>query len=68
LLRRIAQETGGRYYPLADAARLADDVSYTESGITVRESRDLWDMPIVFLVLIGLLGAEWAVRRWWGLA
>lgn len=68
LLRRIAEETGGRYYPLADAARLADDVSYTESGITVRESRDLWDMPIVFLLLIGLLGAEWAVRRWWGLA
>jgi len=68
LLRRIAEETGGRYYPLADAARLADDVSYTESGITVRESRDLWDMPIVFLILIGLLGAEWAVRRWWGLA
>lgn len=68
LLRRIAEETGGRYYPLSEAARLADDVSYTESGITVRESRDLWDMPIIFLILIGLLGAEWAVRRWWGLA
>jgi hypothetical protein len=68
LLRRIAEESGGRYYPLAEAARLADDVSYTESGITVRETRDLWDMPIVFLILIGLLGTEWAVRRWWGLA
>lgn len=68
LLRRIAEETGGRYYPLAEAGRLAEDVMYTESGITVRESRDLWDMPIVFLVLVGLLGVEWGVRRWWGLA
>lgn len=68
LLRRIAGETGGRYYPLADAGRLAEDVMYTESGVTVRESRDLWDMPIVFLVLIGLLGADWGYRRRRGLA
>jgi uncharacterized membrane protein len=68
LLRRIAGETGGRYYPLSDAARLADDVVYTESGITVRDARDLWDMPIVFLVLASLLAAEWIYRRRRGLA
>jgi len=68
LLRRIATETGGRYYPLADAGRLAEDVVFTESGVTVRESRDLWDMPIVFFLLVGLLGAEWGYRRWRGLA
>jgi hypothetical protein len=68
LLRRIAAETGGRYYPLADADRLAEDVMYTQSGVIVRESRDLWDMPIVFLVLIGLLGGDWAYRRSRGLA
>ena len=68
LLRRIASETGGRYYPLADAGKLADDVIYTESGVTVRESRDLWDMPIVFLLLVGLLGADWGYRRRRGLA
>ena len=68
LLRRIAEETGGRYYPLAEAERLAEDVIYTESGITVREARDLWDMPAVFLLFVGLLGSEWALRRWRGLA
>ena len=68
LLRRIASETGGRYYPLADAGKLADDVIYTESGVTVRASRDLWDMPIVFLLLVGLLGADWGYRRRRGLA
>lgn len=68
LLRRIAQETGGRYYPLAQAAQLADDVVFTESGITVREALDLWDMPIVFVVLALLLGGEWVLRRSRGLA
>jgi len=68
LLRRIANETGGRYYPLADAAKLGEDVRYTQSGVTVRESRDLWDMPVVFLLLVVLLGADWGYRRRRGLA
>jgi uncharacterized membrane protein len=68
LLRRIARETGGRYYPLARAGALADDVIYTESGVTVRDAKDLWDMPVVFLLLACLLGAEWIYRRRQGLA
>lgn len=68
VLRRIAQETGGRYVPLADAERLLDDVQYTEAGVVVREARDLWDMPAVFLLVALALGAEWVWRRWRGLA
>lgn len=68
LLTRIADETGGRYYPLADVQRLGTDAAYTESGVTVREAKDLWDMPIVFLLLAMLLAGEWGYRRWRGLA
>ncbi|MEQ1692801.1 MAG: glutamine amidotransferase, partial [Gemmatimonas sp.] len=68
VLRRIANETGGRYYPLDDVARLADDAMFTESGVTVREAKDLWDMPAVFLMLALLLGTEWGYRRWRGLS
>jgi uncharacterized membrane protein len=68
LLRRVAQETGGRYYPMSEASRLPEDVVFTDAGVTVRDARDLWDMPIVFLLLATLLGAEWAYRRWRGLA
>jgi uncharacterized membrane protein len=68
LLRRIAEETGGRYYDLDGVARLAEDAVFTDSGITVREAKDLWDMPAVFLTLALLLGAEWGYRRWRGLA
>jgi hypothetical protein len=68
LLRQVANETGGKYYPLAQAAHLAEDVNYTESGVTQRDAHDLWDMPIVFLLLVTLLGAEWFYRRRRGLA
>jgi uncharacterized membrane protein len=68
LLRRIAEETGGRYYPLSDAGKLAEDAVFTEAGVTVREAKDLWDMPAVFLLVALLLGAEWGYRRWRGLA
>ncbi|MGH7594665.1 MAG: hypothetical protein ACRELE_12560, partial [Gemmatimonadales bacterium] len=68
LLKRIARETGGKYYPIAGLEQLPDDVLLTGSGITTHESRDLWDMPIVLLLLLALLGADWGYRRWRGLA
>lgn len=68
LLQRIATETGGRYYPLANIGQLADDAVFTEAGVTVREAKDLWDMPAVFLVLALLLSTEWGYRRWRGLS
>jgi uncharacterized membrane protein len=67
LLRQIAEETGGRFYTPETAATLAEDVSFTESGTTVIEERDLWDMPVIFLLLLLLLGTEWGYRRARGL-
>jgi hypothetical protein len=68
LLRRIADETGGRFYTASNADALAEDITYAGRGATVREERDLWDMPVLFLALVGLLGAEWVYRRVRGLA
>jgi uncharacterized membrane protein len=67
-LRRIADETRGRYYTPATLRTLPEDVSFTESGATVIEHRDLWDMPILLVLLLGLLSAEWTWRRRRGLA
>jgi uncharacterized membrane protein len=63
LLRRIAEETGGKYYTMATASALPRDIVYTERGITATEQLDLWDMPIVFFLLAGLLAGEWGLRR-----
>ncbi len=68
LLRRIAQETGGRFYTPADVARLPEDIRYVGSGTSRIEEKDLWDLPAVFLLLLALAGAEWGWRRARGLA
>ncbi|MDR0787223.1 MAG: hypothetical protein LBG44_05100 [Gemmatimonadota bacterium] len=67
LLRRIADETGGRFYTLSDINRLPEEVDFSGSGITRVESYDLWDMPLVFLLIIMLVGGEWGLRRLRGL-
>ena len=67
LLRRIAEETGGRFFRVDDLSGLPEAVRYSGQGITRVEQKDLWDMPIVFLFIIGMVGAEWGYRRRRGL-
>jgi uncharacterized membrane protein len=67
-LKRVAEETGGRYYTPANVATLADDISYTGRGDTVTERMDLWDMPAIFVLVVLLIGFEWVFRRVRGLA
>jgi uncharacterized membrane protein len=66
LLEKLSEATGGHYYPLDDARKLANEISYSEAGITAHEMLDLWDMPIVFLLAILFRGGEWLLRRKWG--
>ncbi len=67
ILRRIAEETGGRFYRADEAGALADELPLSKSGASVQERLPLWDMPVVFVLLIMLLGCEWLYRRRRGL-
>ncbi|HTM47960.1 MAG TPA: glutamine amidotransferase [Bryobacteraceae bacterium] len=66
LLEKLAEQTGGRYYTARDMNKLADQISYSEAGITTRETRDIWDMPVIFLFALSLRAMEWMLRRKWG--
>jgi len=66
-LERLAQNTGGRFYTPATVDDLPEDLQYTGAGVTITEERDLWDMPFLFLLLVLLVGGEWAYRRTRGL-
>jgi len=66
LLEQLSAETGGRYWKPTDLKNLPRDISYSEAGISVRNTHELWNMPIVFLLLLGLPIAEWLLRRKWG--
>ncbi|MEZ4377902.1 MAG: vWA domain-containing protein [Gemmatimonadales bacterium] len=67
-LAQVAARTGGRVYDIDALDRLPDEAALTTSGITARAATDLWDAPLVFLLFLLLLGADWFYRRMKGLA
>ena len=68
MLRRIAQETGGRFYTSSTMSSLPEDLKYSGRGVTAVEERELWHMPALLLVFIALVCTEWGLRRVWRLA
>ena len=68
LLKRIAQDTGGRFYPAGETSTLADDLKYSGRGVTAVEERELWHMPALLVALVLVICTEWGLRRHWRLA
>jgi len=68
LLKRIAQDTGGRFYPADAVTTLPDDLKYSGRGVTAVEERELWHMPALLIGLVLLICSEWGLRRYWRLA
>ncbi len=66
LLEKLSSQTGGRYWKPQELSKLPSEISYSEAGITVRDTKDLWNMPIVFLLILLLRSSEWLLRRKWG--
>jgi uncharacterized membrane protein len=66
LLEKLSTDTGGNYYTPSSAKRLPSEVAVSEAGITAHDNLDLWDMPILFFLVILIRGGEWLLRRRWG--
>jgi hypothetical protein len=67
LLDRVARATGGQ---LIDSDKLSDVVATfptRHAEITEPYIRPVWHQPLVFLLAILCLTAEWGLRRWKGL-
>jgi len=67
LLERLSAQTGGRYWRPQEISKLADQIPYSEAGITMSETKELWNLPAVFLAIVLLRSAEWLLRRRWGI-
>lgn len=67
LLERLASQTGGQYWKPGDLGKLASAIPFSEAGVTIRETKDLWDLPLVFMILLLLRFSEWWLRRTWGI-
>jgi hypothetical protein len=67
VLRRLARASGGQYVRAHDAVTLLPALETAEPHQAAPERRDLWHEPWAFALVVGLLSAEWVVRRRWGM-
>ncbi len=68
MLQSIASSTGGHYYPLSKLGDVPEDVQYVDTPTSFIEQKELWDVPLLFMLLCVTLGAEWFWRKRKGLA
>ena len=67
LLERLASASGGHVTAPADVRRLVDRLRAGVPAARRAAERDLWHNGWSFAVILLLLGAEWILRRRWGL-
>jgi hypothetical protein len=66
-LRDLAKDSGGKFYREEDLRRLADDVKERKVDFHIRQELVLWN-PLVMLLFIALITAEWLIRKFSNLA
>lgn len=64
LLRAVAKATSGKFYEPGTVAQMRKDFNVKPKKNTWTEKREIWNEWWVFLCFIGLVTAEWAVRKW----
>ena len=62
--RQIAEQSGGKNLGLLELANLPSELGEHEPlSRTVQLQIDLWDKPILFILLVVFAGTEWYLRR-----
>jgi hypothetical protein len=68
LLRNIAAASGGEFLTLDQVGRLPERLNRLADTQSRFAELTLWDSPLLFVFVVGCLGAEWALRKRFGLA
>jgi uncharacterized membrane protein len=63
VLQGLAAVTGGQYFEPDETFGLVDRIRSRRTSRSVYEARPLWDMPLLYLIVLALLLAEWSFRR-----
>ena len=66
-LTRIAEASGGRFYPMDQWENWRRDLHYQEQHFSRVELRDLWNNPWLVGFLLVMLAADWTTRKFWNL-
>ncbi|MBL9182157.1 MAG: hypothetical protein JNN17_08455 [Verrucomicrobiaceae bacterium] len=68
LMKRLAEETGGKMIALSDIEKLPEMLQNIRVPVEVTLATPLWHTPWVFAAILLLLLGEWALRRKGGMA
>ena len=68
LMEKIAQAGGGRYYTPRTADQLVRDLQDNRQTYSQTFQLDVWNIPLVFFLLLSCFGLEWLLRRRTGLS
>lgn len=67
LLENMASLTGGRYYEPSQAGDIPFYLKTAKSNRSFLTSEYLWDLPLLFFLIVLILSIEWVYRRQKGL-
>jgi len=67
LLKQLADVSGGAYTSLLEVDTLPSQIKDVGSTITIVHEDELWDSPFILLLAVGILSAEWILRKRKGL-
>lgn len=68
LLKRLANNSGGRFYTADNVHQLVDDITFAPNPYSKLQVHSLWDQPLFLILLLVLLSVEWVLRRMKGLS
>jgi hypothetical protein len=66
-LDRLASATGGKVFTPESAGEIPGSLKSRVKTITRTEETPLWDHPAALIVFLGIVGAEWVLRKRVGL-
>ncbi len=63
IARNVAQASGGSVVGPSELAGLIDNLPAPEMSRIVSREVELWDIPLLYVLLVLLVGVEWSLRR-----
>ncbi|HEV7299066.1 MAG TPA: hypothetical protein VGN72_06840 [Tepidisphaeraceae bacterium] len=63
LLRQLATASGGAFFREEDLHTLPSTISQQSESVKSRQEVDIWSSPAYFLLLLGVVSAEWIMRK-----
>jgi uncharacterized membrane protein len=66
-LKHIAESTGGKFFPLDDAGAWLANIHYNQQQFSRMQLSDLWNHPVLIVLLVAALAGDWLARKLWNL-